>query len=423
MRLLLCVAILLCLPLFISFHMPVFEGKEVKAPASEIRQDTGNFFWADFDRDGLADLYVTREEEPGSLFHNEGNGNFEEASDWAEPSMARTANHALWGDYDLDGYVDIYLVRDGLNMLYRNIGGKEFVEVGEEAGVDDHGNGLSARWIDYDCDGYPDLELMNENENILFHNEGDGTFEEVFELGTSNFRIKAPEKEESTGNDGDDGETNSPDREDDKEKEKCQGSGEKSISPRGDGRDNDNLGWDPSASPDERYVNDGAFEVQGYEDIEDATIEGRHIANSTITGAHLVSNFTFGGNFTVNQSTSSGSGGYFYRDLPDSSTDSPVVEIVQASSDDIRAALKIQQNANSYPALHLCGSYPHMLLEACGGSGQAWKILSTYGSDPNTGALSFRDEDEHIWLDLHPNQGGGNQKILMSPPTGYVHIK
>ena len=93
-------------------------------------------------------------------------------------------------DYDLDGLLDIYFVNGGAlpgtmfptppcNHLYRNLGEWRFVDVTEAAGVGDTRHGLGVTVGDYDNDGYPDLYVSNLGENVLYHNNGDGSFAEV----------------------------------------------------------------------------------------------------------------------------------------------------------------------------------------------------------------------------------------------------
>src|ERR1700690_2811633 len=91
-------------------------------------------------------------------------------------------------DFDGDGWPDIYLVsaRDlygrGLvarNALYRNNGDGTFTDVTEKAGVPGTGFGLGCAVGDYDNDGYPDLYVTQYGKNILYHNNGDGTFSDV----------------------------------------------------------------------------------------------------------------------------------------------------------------------------------------------------------------------------------------------------
>ncbi|MGD1156606.1 MAG: CRTAC1 family protein [Terriglobia bacterium] len=91
-------------------------------------------------------------------------------------------------DYDDDGYQDIYFVngRDlynrGItvrNALYHNNGDGTFTDVTEKAGVPGNAYGLGCVWGDYDNDGYPDLYVTQYGKNILYHNNGDGTFTDV----------------------------------------------------------------------------------------------------------------------------------------------------------------------------------------------------------------------------------------------------
>jgi len=91
-------------------------------------------------------------------------------------------------DYDGDGWPDIYLVngRDLYNRdiavrnaLYHNNGDGTFVDVTEKAVVPGNAYGLGCVWGDYDNDGYPDLYVTQYGKNILYHNNGNGTFTDV----------------------------------------------------------------------------------------------------------------------------------------------------------------------------------------------------------------------------------------------------
>jgi len=91
-------------------------------------------------------------------------------------------------DYDGDGFQDIYFVngRDlhnqgitARNALYRNNGDFTFTDVTEQAGVPGTGYGLGCVWGDYDNDGWPDLFVTQFGRNVLYHNNGDGTFTDV----------------------------------------------------------------------------------------------------------------------------------------------------------------------------------------------------------------------------------------------------
>jgi enediyne biosynthesis protein E4 len=94
-------------------------------------------------------------------------------------------------DYDGDGYLDVYLVngaaipslkKDSLaywNRLFHNNHDGTFTDVTEKAGVAGAGYGMGVAVGDYDNDGWPDLFVANVTSNQLFHNNGDGTFTDV----------------------------------------------------------------------------------------------------------------------------------------------------------------------------------------------------------------------------------------------------
>jgi len=91
-------------------------------------------------------------------------------------------------DFNSDGWQDIYFVngRDlysrGLsarNALYRNSGDGAFIDITEQAGVPGTGYGLGCVWGDYDNDGFPDLFVTQYGRNVLYHNNGNGTFTDV----------------------------------------------------------------------------------------------------------------------------------------------------------------------------------------------------------------------------------------------------
>ena len=93
-------------------------------------------------------------------------------------------------DYDNDGWMDIYLVNSGRsdfynpnpplrNALYRNNRDGTFTEVTEKAGVGGGGYGQGVAVGDYDGDGFADMYVTQYGRSILYHNNGDGTFSDV----------------------------------------------------------------------------------------------------------------------------------------------------------------------------------------------------------------------------------------------------
>jgi len=98
---------------------------------------------------------------------------------------------AAWGDYDNDGWLDLFVVNQvgPLTMtideikgspahcvLYRNNKNGTFSEVSVQAGVDFRGCGMAAAWGDYNNDGWLDLFISCYGENVFYYNNGDGTF-------------------------------------------------------------------------------------------------------------------------------------------------------------------------------------------------------------------------------------------------------
>lgn len=93
-------------------------------------------------------------------------------------------------DYDGDGLIDVYFLNGApldephpsvppRNALYRNLGGLRFAEVTEKAAVGDTGYGLGVAVGDFDNDGFPDVYISNYGANVFYRNNGDGTFSNV----------------------------------------------------------------------------------------------------------------------------------------------------------------------------------------------------------------------------------------------------
>jgi hypothetical protein len=166
----------------------------------------------DYDRDGWPDIYVTnsREGSMNALYHNNHDGTFTDVApqlgiaDVNKPGTGVSMG-AVWGDYDNDGYEDLYLIKWGRPELFHNDHGKSFTRVSEQAGLPKWINANTAVWFDYDGDGLLDLFVggyydenidlwhlkttrimpdsfeyaKNGGRKYLFHNLGNGKFEEV----------------------------------------------------------------------------------------------------------------------------------------------------------------------------------------------------------------------------------------------------
>ncbi len=135
--------------------------------------------WGDYDRDGWLDLYVTGNLLPNTLFRNQGDGTFAVSPHSSLLSLPDVpSGGATFADYDNDGWLDLYVVNHGANRLFRNEAGAGFRDVTARAGVGDRGKGTSAAWGDYDNDGWLDLYVTNwscfpECESVDFTRQAD----------------------------------------------------------------------------------------------------------------------------------------------------------------------------------------------------------------------------------------------------------
>jgi FG-GAP-like repeat/ASPIC and UnbV len=159
-----------------------------------------NLTHADFDNDGDLDVVLLRGAGEGpmrlSLLRNNGDESFEDVTIAGGLGEPIATGAAAWGDYDNDGWVDLFVCGehqppsgeshsgrpDPRNRcrLYHNKGDGTFRDDAVVAGVINERFATGAAWSDYDDDGWLDLYISNaDGMGRLFHNEGDGTFRDV----------------------------------------------------------------------------------------------------------------------------------------------------------------------------------------------------------------------------------------------------
>ena len=140
----------------------------------------------DYNNDGHKDIFIPRGAwypfpmRP-SLARNNGDGTFTDVTAEAGLLGAVNSNSACWADYDNDGFLDLFVCCERqLNRLYHNKGDGTFEEVATKAGPLGGAFTKGAAWIDYDNDDFPDLFVNNlDGSALLFHNNRDGTFRDV----------------------------------------------------------------------------------------------------------------------------------------------------------------------------------------------------------------------------------------------------
>jgi enediyne biosynthesis protein E4 len=187
-----------------------------------IESMSGGVAMFDYDNDGWMDIYFVNSlsvdlmksggKTRSALYHNNGDGTFTDVTDRAGVGDVGWGMGAAVGDYNNDGFDDLYVTCFGGNHLFKNNGNGTFTDVTEKAGVSDGRWSTGAAFVDYDNDGKLDLFVANYVEydlnhlpefgkdktciykgvavqcgprgmrgsgDSLFHNNGDGTFTEV----------------------------------------------------------------------------------------------------------------------------------------------------------------------------------------------------------------------------------------------------
>src|ERR1700726_901014 len=218
-------------PLFALPEAPQFPFEEVapeksgikwvhssgRSPEKYLPESSGaGCAFLDYDNDGWMDIYLVNSGKcdffiptpplRNALYRNNRDGSFTDVTEMAGVAAGGYGQGVAVGDYDGDGFPDLYVTQYGKSILYHNNGDGTFSDVTDKAGVAAPGWASSAVWFDYDNDGRLDLFVCNfvefsKDKNLpctaynkpgyciptlykpspswLFHNNGDGTFSDV----------------------------------------------------------------------------------------------------------------------------------------------------------------------------------------------------------------------------------------------------
>jgi hypothetical protein len=196
----------------VHFNNEIIESDTFNILTDEYIFNGGGVAVADFDQNGLPDLFFTGNQVANRLFINEGNFKFRDISESSGVSAAnRWCTGSVIVDINLDGWPDIYVATamkkgsgERNNLLFVNqgkdaSGNVSFVEMAEKYGIADSGNSMGAAFLDYDLDGDLDLYVLNNeqlsakptnfrpkvtdgsaiNNDSFYRNNGDGSFTDV----------------------------------------------------------------------------------------------------------------------------------------------------------------------------------------------------------------------------------------------------
>lgn len=166
------------------------DGTFTKITAGAIVNDGGGSVtcaWGDYDNDGFQDVFVANSNfsagENNFLYKNNGGGSFTKITAGNIVTDGGNSTGASWGDYDNDGDIDLFVTNyfSENNFLYRNDGSGTFTKITTGDIVNDGGASVGSAWGDYDNDGDLDLFVSNDNNQneFLYNNNGNGTFTKV----------------------------------------------------------------------------------------------------------------------------------------------------------------------------------------------------------------------------------------------------
>ncbi len=143
--------------------------------------------WIDYDNDGDVDLFVTNGPQQGQnnfFYENNGDGTFTKIDTIVIAQDGKASDGSSWGDIDNDGDLDLFVANwwGQPNLLYLNNGDKTFTFIQNSIITTEASHAETGSWGDYNNDGFLDLYVCNSGgnlKNFLYKNNGDGTFTKI----------------------------------------------------------------------------------------------------------------------------------------------------------------------------------------------------------------------------------------------------
>ncbi|MGB0839211.1 MAG: FG-GAP-like repeat-containing protein [Chitinophagales bacterium] len=175
----------------ISFYQNNQGTFELLPPLVDHTGESKQVLWVDFDNDGDLDFYVATLNGSNKLYENTGNLNLVDITTAAGlPSNEYRHFGACWGDYNRDGWLDLYyserivpaMSSPNVNHLFKNNADGTFTDVTHNTAAADSGRvPFCAAFFDFNKDKWPDLYIANDkrSRNTLLQNNGNGSFSDV----------------------------------------------------------------------------------------------------------------------------------------------------------------------------------------------------------------------------------------------------
>jgi RHS repeat-associated protein len=171
-----------------SLTLSSFEHIEDAAMTTGAYNSSGST-WGDYNNDGYPDLFIAYENQKNYLFLSNGNGTFTKSSGGNIAQDSDKSQNGSWCDYDKDGYLDLFVSNYNQNNdLFHNLGNTSFESIYSQPIVNSGGNSYPGTWADYDNDGLADLYVPNyQMKNYLYKNTGTGSFTSISSTGPVNY--------------------------------------------------------------------------------------------------------------------------------------------------------------------------------------------------------------------------------------------